>query len=100
LNEKANTCRQISPFNGGYNYKNSITQGAFFNLATRLGAFTNNQTYYDWADKMYAWCESVSLISPSFQVFDGTDSLIKCTELNHDLWYVSLPGEDKASMTI
>lgn len=91
---------QIFAFNRGYNYKNSISQGGFFNLAVRLGAFTNNQTYYEWADKMYAWCESVGLISPSFQVFDGTDSLIKCTELNHDLWYASLAEEDDASMMI
>jgi mannan endo-1,6-alpha-mannosidase len=91
---------QIQLFAPGYNYKNSISQGGFFNLAARLGAFTNNQTYYEWADKMYAWCESVNLISPTFQVFDGTDSLIKCTELNHNLWYVFVPEEDETSMTI
>jgi mannan endo-1,6-alpha-mannosidase len=62
-------------------------------MATRLGAFTKNQTYYDWADKMYAWCESVGLISPTYQVFDGTDALLKCTELNHIQWYASFPGE-------
>jgi mannan endo-1,6-alpha-mannosidase len=84
--------------NRGYNYKNSITQGGFFNLAVRLGSFTNNQTHYDWADKMYDWCESVGLISPSFQVFDGTDALIKCSELNHDLWYGFPPREDEASV--
>lgn len=80
---------QIFAFNRGYNYRNSISQGAFFNLAVRLGAFTNNQTYYDWADKVYAWCESVGLISDTFQVFDGTDSLIECSELDHHEWYVS-----------
>lgn len=79
---------QIFPFNRGYNYKNSISQGGFFNIAVRLGAFTNNQTYYDWADKMYAWCEQVGLISNTFQVFDGTDSLIHCSELDHTIWWV------------
>lgn len=100
LDEVANTRRQIHSTNPGYNYKNSITQGGFFNIATRLGAFTNNQTYYDWADKMYDWCESVGLISPSYQVFDGTDVLIKCSELNHNLWYVSLPEEPRLPMMI
>ena len=89
---------QISGLNAGYNYKNSISQGGFFNIAARLGAFTANQTYYDWADKMYAWCESVGLISPSFQVFDGTDSLKKCSDLNHNLWYASILEEVEALM--
>jgi mannan endo-1,6-alpha-mannosidase len=79
---------QISAVNRGYNYMNSITQGGFFNIAVRLGSFTNNQTYYDWADKMYAWCEQVGLISPTFQVFDGTDAKIHCSELDHTMWYV------------
>jgi mannan endo-1,6-alpha-mannosidase len=91
---------QIQSMNRGYNYKNSITEGCFFNLAARLGAFTANQTYYDWADKMYAWTESVGLISPSFQVFDGTDVLLKCTELNHNLWCATLPKEDHAFVMI
>jgi mannan endo-1,6-alpha-mannosidase len=89
---------QIFAFNRGYNYKNSITQGGFFNIAARLGAFTANQTYYDWADKMYAWSESVGLISPSYQVFDGTDALLKCTELNHNVWYAYLTKEDETFM--
>jgi mannan endo-1,6-alpha-mannosidase len=89
---------QIFPFNRGYNYKNSITQGGFFNIAARLGAFTANQTYYDWADKMYAWSESVGLISPTYQVFDGTDALLKCTELNHNVWYAYLTKEDEIFM--
>jgi hypothetical protein len=45
---------------------------------------------------MYDWCESVGLISPTYQVFDGTDALLKCTELNHIQWYATLPGEDEA----
>lgn len=35
---------QIYTFNNGYNYKNSISNGCFFNLAARLGAYTKNQT--------------------------------------------------------
>ena len=77
---------QIFAFNRGYNYKNSISQGGFFNIAVRLGAFTNNQTYYDWANKMYDWCEQAGLISNTFQVFDGTDTLIHCSELDHTTW--------------
>lgn len=81
---------QIHSFNKGYGYKNSISQGGFFNIAVRLGAFTNNQTYYQWADKVYAWCESVGLIGPTFQVYDGSDSLIDCSRVDHTLWYCAL----------
>jgi mannan endo-1,6-alpha-mannosidase len=35
---------QIYTFNNGYNYKNSISNGCFFNIAARLGAYTKNET--------------------------------------------------------
>ena len=35
---------------------------------------------------MWNWVEAVHLISPSYQVFDGTDDTINCTELNHIQW--------------
>jgi mannan endo-1,6-alpha-mannosidase len=77
---------QIQLYAKGYNYKNSISQGCFFDIAARLGAFTKNQTYYDWANRMYDWSEQVGLISNTFQVFDGTDVLIKCSALDHTMW--------------
>jgi mannan endo-1,6-alpha-mannosidase len=77
---------QIFPFNKGYDYKNSISQGCFFSIAARLGAYTNNQTYYDWANRMYDWTAQVGLISDTYQVFDGTDVKIHCSALDHHLW--------------
>lgn len=35
---------------------------------------------------MYDWVEAVGLISPAYQVFDGTDDTINCTQLNHIQW--------------
>lgn len=82
---------QIYSFNKGYNYKNAISNGAMFNLAARLALYTGNQTYADWASKTWDWMESVKMIgaqgSPDAgKVFDGTDSLINCTELDHMQW--------------
>lgn len=77
---------QIFPFNNGYDYKNSITQGSFFNIAARLYAYTGNETYIEWATKAYDWSVEVGLISGAFQVFDGTDSAIECSDLNHIQW--------------
>ncbi|KAK4453204.1 cell wall glycosyl hydrolase [Podospora aff. communis PSN243] len=62
---------QINVFNVGYNYKNSISNGCFFNIAARLARFTGNQTYADWATKIFAWQESVGLITPNYDVYDG-----------------------------
>jgi mannan endo-1,6-alpha-mannosidase len=77
---------QIFTFNNGYNYKNTISNGCFFNMAARLAVYTGNATYADWANKMYDWVGAVGLMSPTYQFFDGTDDTLNCTELNHIQW--------------
>lgn len=73
---------QIYPENAyGYNYKNSISNGATFALGARLARFTGNQTYADWAEKIYDWEKKVGLIGDSFEVFDGTDDKTNCKEV-------------------
>ena len=73
---------QIYPENDyGYNYKNSISNGATFALGARLARFTGNQTYADWAEKIYDWEEKVGLIGENFEVFDGTDDKTDCKEV-------------------
>ena len=54
---------QIYQFNRGYNYKNSISNGCFFNLAARLAKYTGNDTYAEWGDKTWNWMTSVGLIN-------------------------------------
>lgn len=77
---------QIFTFNTGYNYKNSISNGCFFNMAARLGAYTQNETYFDWADKMWDWVEAVGLMSPQYDFWDGTNDLLNCSQMNHIQW--------------
>ncbi|KAJ4295229.1 hypothetical protein N0V90_007240 [Kalmusia sp. IMI 367209] len=73
---------QIYPENDyGYNYKNSISNGAAFALGARLAHFTGNQTYADWAEKIYDWEKKVGLIGDNFEVFDGTDDKSNCKEV-------------------
>lgn len=62
---------QIFTFNNGFNYKNSISNGCFFNIAARLARYTGNETYSEWADKIYTWQETVGLITPDHKVRDG-----------------------------
>ncbi|GME22881.1 Glycoside hydrolase family 76 [Neofusicoccum parvum] len=77
---------QIFTFNAGYNYKNSISQAMFFQLAARLAHFTGNQTYVDWASRAYDWTSSVGLISENFMVYDGTSVTQNCTEFSRIQW--------------
>lgn len=73
-------------FNNGYNYKNSISNGCFFNLASRLAAYTGNTTYSDWAARSYDWAFAVGLISDKYAIYDGTDDTENCTSINHIQW--------------
>ncbi|QDS74953.1 hypothetical protein FKW77_004680 [Venturia effusa] len=78
---------QIYPENiYGYNYKNSISNGAFFQIAGRLALYTGEQKYIDWGNKVWDWSREVGLISPNYEVFDGTDDKKNCTALDHTQW--------------
>lgn len=77
---------QIFTFNSGYNYKNSIANGCFFNIGARLAAYTGNTTYVDWAEKTWDWMEDVGLIGDDYSVYDGTSDTNNCTEIDHGQW--------------
>jgi mannan endo-1,6-alpha-mannosidase len=77
---------QIFTFNNGYNYKNTISNGCFFNMAARLGRYTGNTTYIDWANRMWDWVGSVGLMDSSYHFYDGSDDTINCTQVNHIQW--------------
>lgn len=79
---------QIFPFNNGYEYKNSIANGCLFNIAARLARFTGNQTYADWAQRVFEWEQEVNLITPDYQVHDGAgiDDGANCTKPNAIQW--------------
>lgn len=74
---------QVFTFNNGYTYKNTVSNGAFFNMAARLAAYTGNTTYAEWAEKSWDWMETTGLISNTYQAFDGTDVADNCTLINH-----------------
>lgn len=76
---------QVFQFNSGYNYKNSISNACFFNIASRLARYTGNQTYADWAEKIWDWQLSSGFMnSTSYAIYDG--STIPCTTLNYLQW--------------
>ena len=77
---------QIFDFNAGYDYKNSVSNGGFFQIAARLARYTSNQTYVQWAEKAWDWMEDVGLIDADYNVYDGTNDLLNCTQVDHLLW--------------
>ncbi|KAF4337237.1 DFG5 [Fusarium beomiforme] len=62
---------QIFPWNIGYDYKNSISNGCFFNIATRLALYTGNDTYAGWAEKVYNWQSKIGLVTDDMRIYDG-----------------------------
>ncbi|KAI9154960.1 Mannan endo-1,6-alpha-mannosidase [Paramyrothecium foliicola] len=53
---------QIFPFNAGYDYKNTISNGCLLNLGAGLAKATGNSTYSKTAEEQWKWLETVGLI--------------------------------------
>lgn len=62
---------QIFEFNNGFDYKNTISNGCFFNVAARLARYTGNETYSEWAEKIFDWQQKVNLVNSKWEVMDG-----------------------------
>jgi len=74
---------QIPFSNNGYDYKNSIANGILFNLGARLARYTNNDTYADWANKVWDWTVAVGYIDKDYNIYDGAHVESNCTDINH-----------------
>lgn len=77
---------QIFPFNNGYDYKNSVSNGCMFNIAARLALYTGNATYADWATKTFDWVSSVGLMSADYKIYDGSQISDNCTKPDPNTW--------------
>lgn len=66
----------------GMDYKNSVSNGGLFQLSARLARATGNQTYQDWAQKIWDWSEAVGFVAQDFKVLDGADSKDDCRSVN------------------
>ncbi|TGJ82746.1 hypothetical protein E0Z10_g6018 [Xylaria hypoxylon] len=72
---------QIFTWNNGFNYKNSISQACFFNLASRLALYTGNSTYADWAVRTWDWMTGVGFIDNAYRVYDGATVEQNCADI-------------------
>ncbi|KAM3541168.1 hypothetical protein ARSEF1564_005916 [Beauveria bassiana] len=67
----------------GLNYKNSISNGGFFQLAARLARATNDDQYIQWAEKIWNWSWDKHLIDHDlYRISDGVDIRDQCTKPN------------------
>ncbi|QLQ79489.1 hypothetical protein HG537_0C01360 [Torulaspora globosa] len=74
---------QIFTWNGGYNYKNTISNACLFQIAARLGRYTGNTTYLDVATKVFDWLVDVGyvVLKDDGNVFDGAEIDENCTNI-------------------
>ncbi|CAK7240343.1 MAG: hypothetical protein STHCBS139747_001782 [Sporothrix thermara] len=77
---------QIFNWNNGFDYKNSISQACFFNLAARLYLYTGNATYGEWATKTWDWMVDVKFIDDDYYVYDGAHIESSCTDITPYQW--------------
>lgn len=74
---------QVIVMNNGYNYKNSITNGGFFNIAARLARYTGDEAYAQTARSTYQWMKDVGFIDQDYNVWDGAHVEKDCKDINH-----------------
>lgn len=78
---------QIFRWNNGFDYKNSISQACFFNMAARLALYTRNETYAEWAERVWDWMiDSQFMQSDSYYIYDGAHIESNCTSITPYQW--------------
>ncbi|KAI1819014.1 glycoside hydrolase family 76 protein [Xylaria intraflava] len=72
--------------NPGFDYKNTIANGCFFNVGARLARYTKNDTYLDWSNRTWDWLVSVGYIDDKYNVYDGANIESNCTNINKQIF--------------
>ncbi|KAK0867850.1 hypothetical protein LTR87_014448 [Friedmanniomyces endolithicus] len=79
---------QYDPTAKGWTYKNSVSNAGFFQTAARLARYTGNETYSDWATKIWNWSVTSGLVGSGYHVYDGSSDAdgANCSSVDHDEW--------------
>lgn len=83
---------QIFKWNSGYDYKNTISNAGLFHIAARLGRYTGNSSYTDWAVKVYDWLVNIEFITQGndtqgyYFAYDGASTDGNCSDLKRYQW--------------
>lgn len=81
---------QIFSYMAGYDYKSTIANGAFFNIAARLALYTGNDTYAQWANKAYDWTIGAGYVTQDFTFYDGAHIEANCSDISKLQWTYNL----------
>ncbi|KAK6515831.1 hydrolase 76 protein, variant 2 [Arthrobotrys megalospora] len=76
---------QIVTVKNGYNYKNTISNGLYFQQSARLARYTGNKTYAEAAEMSYEWMRKTKLIQDDFWINDGAD-IPDCKAITSKRW--------------
>ncbi|WLF77400.1 hydrolase 76 protein [Lodderomyces elongisporus] len=79
---------QIFQWNSGYDYKNSVSNGCLFHLAARLARFTGNDSYVEWAERVWNWMYGAGLLTEGNEwfVYDGVKIANNCSNITKYQW--------------
>lgn len=76
---------QIWPYQDGYGTKNAISNGGLFQLSARLALYTGNQTYAQWAERIWDWSATTPLLKEkNWNIADSTTTEANCKD--HGDW--------------
>ncbi|KAK6331413.1 hydrolase 76 protein [Orbilia blumenaviensis] len=76
---------QIVTVKNGYKYKNTISNGLYFQQSARLAKYTGNESYAEAAEMSYKWMRDVNLIQDDFWINDGAD-IPDCKRITPKRW--------------
>ncbi|OQE30034.1 hypothetical protein PENSTE_c002G01630 [Penicillium steckii] len=78
---------QIWAYQSGYGYKNAASNGGLFELSARLAHYTKNQTYSDWAEKIWDWSATTPLLKEKkWNIADTTSCEKNCSDHGDYQW--------------
>lgn len=73
--------------------KNSISNGGLFQLSARLARYTYNETYAEWANKIWDWSTASSaegkkplVNTQTWEIGDSVSMTDNCTSLDTTPW--------------
>ena len=71
----------------GYNLKNAVSNGGLFQLSARLAYYTNNQTFADWANRIWNWSSSTPLLDQdTWFIADSVNDEEQCKTPGNTQW--------------
>ncbi|EED20914.1 glycosyl hydrolase, putative [Talaromyces stipitatus ATCC 10500] len=80
---------QIWSWEAGYTMKNSISNGGLFQLSARLARYTYNETYADWATKIWNWStagQTPLVDTQQWKIGDSVSMSDNCSTVDHTEW--------------